>query len=196
LSSALPDVPDLFYRRRLPHWLPEHTDIFVTCRLFGSLPRPSAEVLAKENTSHTTFRQWNESLDRCEAGPTWLGDHRVATVVRDALLHGERTRHDYALHAWVIMPNHVHAVIQPRVPVSKIMQWIKQATARRGNQILGRTGEPFWQDESYDRWIRSDLELENAIAYVERNPVTAGLAEQPGQWPWSSASAELRSAGR
>ena len=47
--------------------------------------------------------------------------------------------------------------------------------------MLGRTGS-FWQDESFDHWIRNGREMEGLIAYVEGNPLAAGLKN----WPWSS----------
>jgi hypothetical protein len=61
------------------------------------------------------------------------------------------------------------------------------AGSRVANRVLGRTGLPFWQDESYDHWIRSSDELQEIIVYVENNPVKAGLAEAAEHWPWSSA---------
>ena len=60
-------------------------------------------------------------------------------------------------------------------------------THNMANRILERTGMPFWQDESYDHWIRSGRELEEIITYVECNPVKAGLVAADEQWPWSSA---------
>ena len=86
------------------------------------------------------------------------------------------------------MPNHVHAVIQPCVPVARITKSIKGFTAREANQILGRTGERFWQDESYDHWIRNETEWNRIVRYTALNPVAAGLVETAEQWPWSSAS--------
>jgi len=50
----------------------------------------------------------------------------------------------------VVMPNHVHLLILPQVPVAQLMRWLKGSTAREANRILGRTGQPFWQDESWD----------------------------------------------
>jgi hypothetical protein len=52
--------------------------------------------------------------------------------------------------------------------------------------MLGLTGQPFWQDESYDRLVRNDSEFERIVGYIERNPVSAGLAPTPGEFPWSS----------
>jgi putative transposase len=54
------------------------------------------------------------------------------------------------------MANHVHVLFEPRVTVARIMGGIKGVTAREANRILGRIGQPFWQDESFDHWIRNE----------------------------------------
>jgi REP element-mobilizing transposase RayT len=105
----------------------------------------------------------------------------------NALHYGEIARQFYHLYAWAIMPNHVHVILQPRIELPRVMRWLKGRTARKANRILGRTGAPFWQDESFDHWIRSDQELCELIEYVEQNPVKAGLVQLAEQWPWSSA---------
>jgi REP element-mobilizing transposase RayT len=126
-------------------------------------------------------------MDKAAFGPVWLQDLRVARVVADALLRGDRERHFYQLRAWVIMPNHVHAVLLPKTPLPIIMRWLKGSTARQTNLILGRTGKAFWQDESFDHRARDEEELTRIARYVECNPVSAGMAAIPGDWPWSSA---------
>jgi 8-oxo-dGTP diphosphatase len=118
----------------------------------------------------------------------WLGDSRVARMFVSALSHGENVHRAYDLGAWVVMPNHVHIVIQPYEPLPKIMRWLKTATANRANKIVGITGDPFWQREYYDHWIRSAKELNSITAYIERNPVSADLVSHPEEWPWSSAN--------
>jgi putative transposase len=55
------------------------------------------------------------------------------------------------------MPNHVHLLILPKVPVPILMRWLKGSTARSANLLLGRTGQPFWQDESYDHYARNSV---------------------------------------
>jgi REP element-mobilizing transposase RayT len=109
-------------------------------------------------------------------------------VVVNALLFGETSRCFYDLHAWVVMPNHVHAIFEPRTPIPTIMRWLKGRTSRVANRILGLTGTPFWQDEVFDHWVRSAEELQDLIGYVENNPVKAGLVEAKEQWRWSSAA--------
>jgi hypothetical protein len=54
-------------------------------------------------------------------------------------------------------------------------------------ELLGRTGQRFWQDESYDHWVRGPEELEKTVLYIEENPVAAGLVERVEDWRWSSA---------
>jgi REP element-mobilizing transposase RayT len=71
-----------------------------------------------------------------------------------------------------------------------MMKSMKGPTARAANRALGRTGEPFWQKESYDHWVRNRQEFENIRAYIENNPVKAGLVRTPEEFPWSSAGVE------
>jgi putative transposase len=167
-----------YWERRLPHWIPEHTPIFVTWRLAGTLP------LAKRES---TWMEADAELDRIQSGPRWLIQPPIAEITANALCYGDKAG-KYRLHSWVVMPNHVHAVITPESEFSDIMRWLKWTTARRSNQLLGRRGTAFWQDESYDHWIRSGKEFESIVAYVEWNPVAAGLVARTEQWEWSSAS--------
>jgi REP element-mobilizing transposase RayT len=114
---------------------------------------------------------------------------QVASVVVDALGRGAATDM-YDLAAFVIMSNHVHVLIRPHEDAVKVMKWLKGSTARSANLILGRTGRRFWQEESYDHWVRDDAQFERIVRYFENNPVTAGIAAEPSQYPWSSASTE------
>ncbi len=166
----------MYTERHLPHWIPDETPIFVTWCLAGTRPRATKEP---------GWMTADADLDRAISGPRWLAQPAIAEITANALQYGEN-RGKYQLHAWVIMPNHVHAVITPKIPYSEIMRWLKWTTARRSNQLLGRTGTVFWQNESYDHWIRSSDEFKSIVAYVESNPVRAGLAEEPEQWQWSS----------
>jgi len=126
-------------------------------------------------------------FDRRTSGPLWLRDDRIADLVAHAILIGDCERRSYDLAAWVVMPNHVHLLILPLVPVPVLMRWLKGSTARAANQLLGRTGQAFWQDDSFDHYMRSALELERTILYIEENPVSAGLVDSAGHWRWSNA---------
>ena len=182
----------MYYRRKLPHWHPDLTEdtfLFVSWRLAGSVPRTRLPQLPHGTalSAGRAFLALDREVDKAAVGPVWLQDVRVARVVADALLYGESGRQYYQLRAWVIMPNHVHVVLRPKTTLSVITRWLKGSTARQANLILGRTGEAFWQDESFDHRVRDEVELDRIVRYVEHNPVSAGLAASPCEWRWSSA---------
>jgi putative transposase len=180
-----------YHSRHLPHWHPEAAWLFVTWRLAGSLPfKPNLLELRPPvpKGPGATFASLDRQIDHAGHGPKWLADPRVARIVEEILLAGERERGFYLLRAWAIMPNHVHVLWNPCVPVSRITRWVRGSTARKANLVLGRTGKMFWQGESYDHWVRNPDELEKIVRYIESNPVAAGLAGAPELWPWSSAS--------
>jgi REP element-mobilizing transposase RayT len=124
-------------------------------------------------------------LDTATTGPLHLRRPEFAQMVIEAIRYREREGH-YTLHNFVVMANHVHLLITPKIPVPKLTQTLKWFTARAGNRILGATGQPFWQDESYDRWVRDEAEFDRIASYIERNPVNAGLCASPEEFLWSS----------
>ena len=85
------------------------------------------------------------------------------------------------------MANHVHLLVTPRTEPSRFLKSLKGFTARQANRVLGRTGEPFWQAESYDHWVRNAGEHARIRRYIEQNPVKAGLVQQAEDYRWSSA---------
>lgn len=117
----------------------------------------------------------------------FLRNPAVAAVVVQVLRRGA-AMDPYDLRAFVVMANHVRVLIYPRQEASRVLHWIKGVTARKANQLLARTGTPFWQRESYDHWVRDDKQLERIVAYIENNPVNAGLSACVDDYPWSSAS--------
>ena len=121
-------------------------------------------------------------LDTTRDGPMWLRNEQIATIVEESLF-----TESCNLHAYVIMPNHVHALLTPKIPPPKLMQYIKGRSAREANQILGIFGKPFWQHESYDHVVRTPAEFTKIQNYIENNPVKAGLATTPDAFRWSSA---------
>ena len=89
----------------------------------------------------------------------------------------------YALHAAVVMPDHVHLLLTPLVDdtgatygLPQIVGAIKGATSRDINRSLGQTGH-VWQSERFDHVLRSDESLRARAEYICENPVRAGLVE-------------------
>jgi putative transposase len=157
-----------YYERNLPHWHPEGASIFLTGRLHGTVAQFRKDKTDPGKNAGATFVAYDWALDNAVSGPKWLREPAIAQCVVDALQFGERQLKLYQLVAFCVMPNHVHVVLDPKVPVPRITKSIKGFTARRANEILGRTGEPFWQDETYDHWIRSSEEQARIIRYTER----------------------------
>ncbi len=175
-----------YYVRHLPHWQPEGAALFVTWRLHGSKPRNYDAPRATKLTAGQVFVLNDREWDKAATGPRWLADDRIASIVADALLHGETPMKLYLLHAWVIMSNHVHILIEPKAPLATITKTIKNFTAHKANVILNRTGRPFWAQESYDRWMRTEEEFYKTAKYIENNPLAANLCENPEDFRWSS----------
>ena len=202
--------PD-YYRRHLPHWQPKGAVFFVTFRQKGSLPFEVIKSLLEQREEEKrnlfklplhqrpqqddlderiSYGRWDTLLDNAEFCPRWLGQAEIAEIVKEAFRY--RAGRDFELFAYSIMPNHVHAVVEPLEseyhsdlpPLSKIMQSFKRHTARQANLLLGRQGA-FWQDESYDRVIRNEAEFQRVVYYVLENPVKAGLVPDWEAWPWS-----------
>lgn len=191
-------------RGYLPHVKREGTSYFVTFRLVDSLPKEvllrfeheRAEALrrlpAKTNgePAEEIHRELRRKIERYldqGAGECHLRRPKIADLVAGALrhFHGQQ----YLLDDWVVMPNHVHVILwpMPNFTLSEILKGRKRHTARQANLILGRTGETFWQRESYDHWIRNDEEKSRIRRYIRMNPVNARLCKAPEDWKWSSA---------
>jgi REP element-mobilizing transposase RayT len=130
-------------------------------------------------------------LDRGATGPLYLQRPEVADLVVTALHEGERKLQRYQLHAYVVMPNHVHLLVTPRVVAKRWLAPLKGFTAWRANELLDSRGRAFWQAESYDHLVRSEAAFDRIRAYIEENPVKAGLVSEAPEHPWSSAASRL-----
>jgi REP element-mobilizing transposase RayT len=178
-----------FYKRNLPHSHPENKRIFLTWRLCGSLPVGFVRGLRinEKPKPAEEFRRAEELLDRPTQGPLWLKNPAVADAVIATLFQGASEFRRYDLHAYAMMANHAHVMLTPLARIRNITRALKGITAQAGNRILRRTGQRFWQDESFDHWVRNEGEFARIKKYIEHNPVKAGLVAKAEDWPWSSA---------
>jgi putative transposase len=103
------------------------------------------------------------------------------------VIHERRKKHGFLLSAWVFLPNHWHAIFYPPCPltISRVMESIKVGATKRTNHSRGELGLLF-QPRFFDRALRSVKEYHGKVGYIHLNPVKAGLAERPEDWPWSS----------
>lgn len=176
-------------RGYLPHFDAPNVTQFVTFMLHDSFPvtrRPEWETVLKESDVSVRRRKLEAWLDRGHGG-CWMLRKDVASVVEEILLAGDGK--NFQLEAWVIMPNHVHLVVNVwDVPLSKLLNSWKGKSARAVNRILKRNG-PFWGREYFDTLIRNDEHFGRAVRYIENNPVKAGFVTDTMNWPWGSAKA-------
>ena len=180
-------------RRHLPHWEQEGATYFVTFRLADSIPNTLLTEWHDELQTWLKFhpRPWDHKtakeyerrfvdgpekwLDRGH-GECHLRNQRLAAIVANALRHFDRER--YRLDAFVVMPNHVHVLVQPKSghSLSEILHSWKSFSAHSINKALHRKGD-FWMEESHDRMVRDFEELERYRDYIKENPVAAKLGE-------------------
>jgi len=132
-------------QRRLPHFYAIGHPLFVTFRLYGSLP-PGRYFGKDALKSGEAFVYMDRRLDRQTYGPRYLRMPSIAQLVASSIQRGGPG--DYSCYAWVVMPNHVHLLITPLTDVSELMRRLKGATAREANKQLHRERRPFWQHES------------------------------------------------
>ncbi|KFN48889.1 REP-associated tyrosine transposase [Arenimonas composti] len=103
--------------------------------------------------------------------------------------------------AWILMPDHVHALIRPdERPLSDVIGRVKGRTAFEFNCRFGRK-RPLWQRGFHDRAARAHLNLVDALRYMLQNPVRAGLVQELGEYPfwncrWADAPGWLDSLDR
>lgn len=139
---------------------------------------------------HIVMRTISEAEDGEADGQHFFKSPEAAAIIENALLHFDGER--YRLLAWCVMSNHVHVIAEQLEgwPLANVVHSWKSFTANEVNRLLSRSG-PLWQREYFDRFMRHDDHLNTTIAYVETNPVAAGLAETPQDWRWSSARLRL-----
>ena len=123
------------------------------------------------------------SLTAVTAGrKRWFEDPDNAAVLIDVLRFVERSRYSCSL-AWVVMPDHIHWLMQLRQgSLASCMALLKSRSSRLLNQRLHRRGQ-FWQHGYFDRAMRTDESLREAAIYILANPVRAGLALGLGDYP-------------
>ena len=170
-----------FCRRRLPHLYDIGQPIFLTWRLQNSLPA-NRVFPAGDLSSGQSFATLDRLLEEARSGPLCLHQPAIAEMVVEAIHRNASVLHHYVLHAFAVMPNHVHLLVNPSVLLPKLTKSLKGITAKRANEMLALTGCPS------DHLIRDDREFERIRFYIEHNPVRACLVKEADRYPWSSAS--------
>lgn len=183
-------------RGYLPHFDGPGIAQFLTFRLHDAVPAEVVQGWATELQASRLGKrdrryeiEMKERIARYEDqghGSCLLQNEDVTTMVETGLMEFDAVR--YRLISWCVMPNHVHVLIEPGMgfPISTIVHQWKSFTSKAANRILGRSGR-FWMPDYFDRYIRDQHHLKAVVAYIEENPVTAGLVQDAKHWKRSSA---------
>ncbi|OBS52343.1 hypothetical protein A8B73_11890 [Methylosinus sp. 3S-1] len=170
-------------RGYLPHFETPERAQHVVFRVAGPLPK-FVSTCSNDAERMRRFEEWLDS-SADDGAPLLQPDnaHLVSASLR--AFDGER----YDLHAWCVMPNHVHALATFRegTRLGDVVKSWKIFTARRIVRADGDAGA-FWARDYFDRYMRSARDFESTVGYIENNPVVAGLVSRPEDWPWSSAA--------
>ena len=191
-----PYAPIDIHTRHLPHWQQPGVLVFLTWRQADSLP---AALLVSWQTERTAWlarhpRPWDAAteleyrdhftgrLDQwldAGHGSCVLRESKNSSLVEAALRHFDGPR--YVLDSFVIMPNHLHAIIRLVAghPLPTVVKSWKSFSARQINAQNGCPG-PLWQEGYWDRLVRDDAHLARCRNYLQRNPEKARLA--PGTY--------------
>ena len=127
---------------------------------------------------------------KCFAGQQLLQSERCALLLIDTL-YRYREQGKFALHAFVVMPDHMHALLSPaEATLERAMQLIKGGYSYRLSKELGLQREA-WQRGYSDHRVRDLSDYRTHLTYLENNPVKRGLCQTPAAFPYSSASGKF-----
>ena len=177
---------------------------------------PGEPLWKKKARAHKQFfADYDQYLDQ-QSSIRWLDDVAIAEIIIENLYHHHQIKYkllEFAVmpnHVHVLfVPNITDAgrighvadaasvreadleyfsdeTVDTLSPLTEIMHSLKSYTANEANIVLRRDGR-FWQRESYDHWVRDDVELARIAEYIANNPVSANLAKNACEWPYSSA---------
>ncbi|PTY05535.1 transposase [Opitutaceae bacterium EW11] len=199
----------------MPHYEAGACIQAITFRLADALPEEVLRKLEELSRDDAARRLVLERYLDAGSGACLLRRSENARCVVNAWQYFDRRR--YLLHAWVVMPSHAHVLVEPPAgwKTREIVHSRKSYTAKRilnenprvATTGPGSTGVPHasqkdaartaafpaaarrvWHRDYFDRYVRDEGQYLSAVAYIQHNPVRAGLCRRAGQWPWSSAS--------
>ncbi|MBR5080705.1 MAG: transposase [Victivallales bacterium] len=185
----------------LPHWELNDIAYHISFRLADAIPVTIRQQLQEErkqifgNCPEEEQMPTKEEIRRFQYlysekiekyldsgyGSCVLREESVAKIVCKSLEFYEGQK--YLLHAWCIMPNHVHVVFQAlrAHTLAEILHGWKSFTSHAINKLLNRKGQ-LWQDDSYNHIIRTSKEYYFQVRYVWNNPENAGFHEWKWRW--------------
>ena len=202
----------IYQGNHLPHWELGRAVYHICFSLRDSVPvhqrnewleecRRLNDIIMKERRELTQWevehlrKLYSEKIEYYldnGSGSCILKIPEIATIVRDSLSFYNNAR--YVLHAWCIMPNHVHVMFHllDGYNHSQIIHGWKSFTAHAINKLLGQKGD-VWHIDTYNHIVRTESEYFNQILYIWNNPTKANLEKShTWMWKWMCNEAAVR----
>lgn len=116
----------------------------------------------------------------------FLNDHSVGLRLIDNLIDAAANHH-FLLHAYCLMPDHVHLLLEGREASSALVPFVHSFKQKTGFAHQSSTGEKLWQPRYYDHVLRDPADIEPIAWYIWLNPVRKNLCRAPQDYPFSGS---------
>jgi putative transposase len=158
---------------------------------------PTGQIFRDGSVSAMPFRHKNIRL-RSEnyVGKNWFfitlccaDRHKLFTTAKfsDWLLNNLRrdtATHSFALHAYCLMPDHVHLLLEGLETSSDLLLFVKAFKTKTSTPFERKTNHPLWQKKFYDHILRRNDSPDTVAWYIWMNPVRAGICNRPEEYPF------------
>ena len=152
--------------------------------LVGMKPGPGKQALRRGRVSQPKRIYFITIV--ADGRRPWFEQHGTARTV-SRLLHRDKTQYDAENLCWVVMPDHVHFLLQlGTTPLEKVINQWKSKSARVLNREIDRNGQ-FWESGYYDHALRKEENIKDIARYIIGNPLRSGLAKKYGDYPYWNA---------
>jgi REP element-mobilizing transposase RayT len=100
------------------------------------------------------------------------------------ILRHDAATHSFAVHAYCLMPDHVHLLVEDLDPTSDLLLFVKALKTKTSTPFERKVGHPLWQKKFYDHILRSKDSPDAVPWYIWMNPVRAGFCHRPEEYPY------------
>ena len=149
----------------------------------SAFPHKNIRLAAAEYTGTKAF-----FITLCSAHRRAFFADSVVALRLLQLLREEAEQHAFAIHAYCLMPNHLHFLAQGTQADCNRLRFVKAFRIRSSRGYAGQTWRVLWQKKYFDRVLRSGSALNSVAWYIWLNPVRKGLVDGVGKYPFAGSS--------
>ncbi len=135
---------------------------------------------------HYRGRRWYFVTVCCDARrPVFAEDNRAVALIK--LMKQTAGLHQFAVHAFCVMPDHFHALVEGMTEESDLLSFVRNLKQASSKEHARGGDAPLWQKKFYDHILRSEDSPDAVSWYIWMNPVRKGHCSQPIQYPYSGS---------